>query len=361
MDHLCERIKPKAKDGGDSVAKGDEKQEVDDTDLGGKGDLQHQFLQSLLVHLYSGNYPKKTGVGKVVNGFIDRLVDLGLYSPTRARSAINVVMPFTPSMLVRSSASQLATELKKMYKTGSHDMHEKLQRKKEKGQLRADVDFEIQESKSAIENFVRLNEISGCPRQIVPITSSKQPFIQFSERELLGIFWKNELLKRKLLQIASSDGDLGRTLEEMYNWIGSKEPGFLIKRLLVDVDPEGLTVRQRGKIGYRGQVKLLSLEDIREHLQALSRPDFDPSNYHRKGYLLRGSISTDGYRIQLTAFKLRELQMVRYRRLPANRLPERITTTVGGVDYWMQEIRNIVRSPDDIERLWPGAQPEDIN
>lgn len=39
MDHLCERIKPKPKDGSDSVAEGDEKQVVDDTDLGGKGDL----------------------------------------------------------------------------------------------------------------------------------------------------------------------------------------------------------------------------------------------------------------------------------------------------------------------------------
>ncbi|KAF9342159.1 hypothetical protein BGX34_008667, partial [Mortierella sp. NVP85] len=45
--------------GGDSVAEGDEKQEVNDTDLGGKGDLRHQFLESLLIHLYSGNYLKK--------------------------------------------------------------------------------------------------------------------------------------------------------------------------------------------------------------------------------------------------------------------------------------------------------------
>ncbi|KAK3821500.1 MAG: hypothetical protein J3Q66DRAFT_152665 [Benniella sp.] len=329
MDHLCERVKPKVQDSNVSVAEDGEKQKVENTDLGGKGDLQYEFLQSFLCHLYSGNYPKNTGVGKIVNDFIERLVELGLYSP-RARSAINVTMPFTPSLLVRSSATQLAVELKNMYRKGCHEMHDKLQSKKEKGKLQAGVDFRIQENQSAIENFIRLNKLSGNPRKIVPMTSSMQPFISFSERELVAIFWKKEPLKSKLLQIASSDGVSGRALADMSNWIGCKEPGFLIKRLLVDVDPEGLTVRQRGKIGCRGQVKLLSLDDIREHLQALSRPDFNPSTYSRKGYVLRGSVVTDGHRIMLTAFKLRELEMVRYRRLPDNRLPDRITTTVGG-------------------------------
>lgn len=125
MDYLCERIKPKAQGDSVSVVEDDEEQEVDDTDLEGKGDLQIQFLQSFLVHLYSGNYPKKTGVGQVVNNFISRLADLGLYSP-RARSDINVSMPFTPGMLVRSTATKLAAELKRMYRNGSHDIHDKV-------------------------------------------------------------------------------------------------------------------------------------------------------------------------------------------------------------------------------------------
>lgn len=222
------------------------------------------------------------------------------------------------------------------------------------------MDIGIREDQSAIENFVRLNELSGYRRKIVPMTSSKQPFVDFSEKELVAIFWKNDKLKRKILQMTSSDGFSGRTMNEIFFWIGGKEPGFLIKNLLVDVDPEGLSVRKRGKIGYRGAVKLLTLDEIGEHLRALQRPDFNPVSYHRKGYVLRGSVRTDGFRIQLTAFKLRELHMVKYRRLPVDCLPDKFKTTVGGVDYFMQEIRNVVKTKADVQRLWPGAQPEDV-
>ncbi|KAG9067030.1 hypothetical protein KI688_012942 [Linnemannia hyalina] len=38
----------------------------------------------------------------------------------------------------------------------------------------------------------------------------------------------------------------------------------------------------------------------------------DPVTYAEKGYVLKGSIKTDGLRIQLLAFKLRELQDIRY-------------------------------------------------
>ncbi|KAG0007591.1 hypothetical protein BGZ82_005274, partial [Podila clonocystis] len=73
-------------------------------------------------------------------------------------------------------------------------------------------------------------------------------------------------------------------------------------------------------------------------------------------YLLRGSIKTDGHKVQLLAFKLRELQSVRYRRYPEAKLPPRLQSTVGGVDYYLSEIRNIIRSPEDIVRIFgcPG-------
>ncbi|KAF9987640.1 hypothetical protein BGZ65_002729 [Modicella reniformis] len=71
----------------------------------------------------NGNYLKATGVGKVENDFIDRLAGLKLHSP-RARSAINVVMPFIAAP-----------------------------GKKDKGQLQGDMDLRIREDISAIENF----------------------------------------------------------------------------------------------------------------------------------------------------------------------------------------------------------------
>jgi hypothetical protein len=195
----------------------------------------------------------------------------------------------------------------------------------------------------------------------VPISASQQPFIGFSEQELAALFWKREPLKTKLMQMVTFDQFSGRALEDFQRWIARREPGFLIKRLLVDVDPQGLSSRQRGKAGHRAAVKLWSLENIRTHVQRLEQPDFNPTDYHDKGYVLQGSIRSDGFRIHLTAFKLRELQMVRYRRLPEDLLPYRLTSTVGGVDYWLPEIRNVIKTKDDVDRFWPGVPPQDIN
>ncbi|KAF9102878.1 hypothetical protein BGX30_009259, partial [Mortierella sp. GBA39] len=86
----------------------------------------------------------------------------------------------------------------------------------------------------------------------------------------------------------------------------------------------------------------------------------DPFTYAQKGYVVRGSVRTDGFRVQLLTFKLRELQAVRYRRLNDNRLPPRLTSTVGGVDYYLQEIRNVITTKEDVARLWPGVQPKKI-
>ncbi|KAF9119758.1 hypothetical protein BG015_006238, partial [Linnemannia schmuckeri] len=77
-------------------------------------------------------------------------------------------------------------------------------------------------------------------------------------------------------------------------------------------------------------------------------------------YVLRGSLKTDGFRIQLLAFKLRELQDVRFRRIAEDRLPSRLTSTVGGVDYFLPEIRNVITCKDDVAKYWPGVQPEKI-
>ncbi|KAF9542198.1 hypothetical protein BGW38_009798, partial [Lunasporangiospora selenospora] len=57
---------------------------------------------------------------------------------------------------------------------------------------------------------------------------------------------------------------------------------------------------------------------------------------------------------------LKELQCVRFRRLPEDRLPPKITSTSGGVDYYMQEIRNVIKTGEDVTQLWPGFDPKDI-
>jgi len=74
---------------------------------------------------------------------------------------------------------------------------------------------------------------------------------------------------------------------------------------------------------------------------------------------LRGSLKTDDHRIQLLAFKMRELQYARYKRFPEQRLPSRLTSTVAGVDCYLTEIRNLVKSSQDVSDIW-GCDANDI-
>ncbi|KAF9079285.1 hypothetical protein BGX23_004464, partial [Mortierella sp. AD031] len=342
LDNLCERVKPKetSSNGSDEEADNVESEDAS-TELDGKGSTQFMFLSSFLKFLYSGNFPDDGKTGKSVNNLIRRLEEHQhqdeplhpderepIFKLRRPRGTLNETMPYTPTDLVRSVASQLRVELKKIYRNGSHDLSDKLKALQEKGLLAEDTDYRIRSDVSAIENFLRLNRISNQSRRIVPLSTSEQPFVSFSERELISFFWKREPLKKKLLEMVQDDDPGAGTLADVQVWIRAKEPGHLIKRLICDVDPPGLTSRQRGKLGYRGAVKLLSLDQIATHLSNIQQPSFNPSNYREKGYVLRGSLRTDGYRIQLSAFKLKELQAIRFRRLEDGRLPPRLTTTV---------------------------------
>ncbi|KAF9111015.1 hypothetical protein BGX30_007799, partial [Mortierella sp. GBA39] len=284
-------------------------------------------------------------------------------------------MPYTPTHVVRSVAGQLAMELKKLYGNGSHELRKKVLTVQKKGVLDASIDIGIQEQVSAVENFLFLNKLTSNSRRIVPLTASQQPFISFSERELGSFFWKREVLKQRLCELALQDSTVIYNTEELDRWIGSKEPGFIIKHFICDVGSEGLTSRQKKKAGHRAAVRLWTLDDIRSHLQQFLREDekkvkknikdddegeFHPDMYKEKGYVLRGSILTDGFRVKLLSFKLRELQDVRYRRWREDRLPSRLTSTVGGTDFFLQEIRNVLTCKEDIERLWPGVDVKDI-
>ncbi|KAF9382477.1 hypothetical protein CPC16_009322 [Podila verticillata] len=320
---ICKWIKPADIDEGEEDTGSNE--ENDNSDVENRQDKEFCALHSFLTYLYSGNYPK----GNTKAG-------------------------------VRSVTGQLAAEFKRMYGHGARDLHNKLKVMKDKGVVRGDADIQIRPDVSAVENFLYLNRLTGNIRRMVPITPSQQPFMSFSEREIAAFFWKRKVLKEKLVQLGKLENTTITSVNDLDTWISGKEPGFLIKNFIADVAPQGLTSRQKKKAGHRAAVKLLSLDQIRNHLDIVKNEWLDPITYADKGYVLRGSIKTDGFRIQLLAFKLRELQDVRYRRLDDNRLPPRLTSTVGGVDYYLQEIRNVIKTKEDVARLWPGVQPEKI-
>ncbi|KAG0345993.1 hypothetical protein BGZ54_005371, partial [Gamsiella multidivaricata] len=98
---------------------------------------------------------------------------------------------------------------------------------------------------------------------------------------------------------------------------------------------------------------------MRQHIEAIQGDSFEPSSYKERGYALRGSFRTDGFRLQRLAFKLNELNAVKYRRLPEAKLPPRITSTLGGTDYFLTEIKNVVKTKQNVSDLW-GCGPEQI-
>ncbi|KAF9114388.1 hypothetical protein BGW39_003380, partial [Mortierella sp. 14UC] len=268
LDHLCERVKPKSD--GDLGLDGGQK-DADQSDLDEKANKCAQFLESFLIYLYSDNLPNKNStIGKTVYKFIRILVDLGLFDASRNRGEINVRMPFTPNNLVRSTAGQLSVELKKHYRNGTHLLYDKVCALKDKGQVEAYIDFSIQENISAAENFIALNDMHPNKWRIVPITSSQQGFVTFSERDLALFFWKRDSLKQRLVELALLDQNDPTTVtstNDLEAWIGGKEPGFLIKHFVCDIDPTGLSNRQKRKAGHRAAISLRSLGEIQEHLQ----------------------------------------------------------------------------------------------
>ncbi|KAF8936350.1 hypothetical protein BGZ47_009551, partial [Haplosporangium gracile] len=407
LDRFCDRIK--LKDVDDDVD-GADKSRQSDSDLDGEAGDQEKFLLAFLIFLYSGNYPrerdlkgfgprdlvpkdkdrdedndkgkkKKTSPGVIVNYLIDWLVGGHFYKPIRGRGELYVEMLYTPTHVVRSVSGQMALELEKMYGHGSQELYKKVEIMKKKGIIGASVDIRIQENVSAVENFVYLNKLTKNRRRIVPFTTSQQPFVSFSEREIRAFFWRRDLLKQRLCGLALQDDTRLSSTKDLESWIGHKEPGFIIRNFIYAIGSKGMTSRQRKKAGHRAAVKLWSLGDIRKHLKLISSPLLDVTNdrsdapedsagapsvspavlkYMERGYVLRSSIRTDGFRVQLLAFKLRELQDVRYRRWNDDRLPPRITSTVGGTDYYLTEIRNVITCKEDLDKYWPGIPVERI-
>ncbi|KAF8928312.1 hypothetical protein BGZ47_001697 [Haplosporangium gracile] len=336
LDHLSERIKLKDENEDDDENEDEDEDAADikrqsNSDLAEKVSNQEGFLLTFFIVLYFSNYSrerdlkgfaqrdflhkakdkKKTSAGVVVNHLIDWLVAGHFYKPLRGRDEIWVKMPYTPTYLGRSVAGQLAVEFKKMYHNGICELHKK-------------------EQVSAVKNFLSLNKHTNNNRRIVPITTLQQPFVSFSERELRAFFWK-------------------------------RGAGLYFQRFICDVGSEGLTSRKK-KASRRAAVRMWTLDDIRSHLHEVlledgkkvknnakddKEDDFHPAMYKKKGYVLRGSILTNGFRIKLQAFKLRSLKDVGYRRWREDRLPPRLTSTVGSADYYLQEIRHVLTCKED--------------
>ncbi|KAF9582067.1 hypothetical protein BGW38_000703 [Lunasporangiospora selenospora] len=198
------------------------------------------------------------------------------------------------------------------------------------GKIDPDISIEINEDISYIENFIALNRISGNSWKIIPISPMEDGFVSFTEYEF-GTFFCNHPDLYYLMDAMSKDAfpnDSSWYLTPsglVLDWMPRADFGILIKRFIapIGIDTTDLSVRKRGKLGYRGAIKLLSHQEIRNHINTLRSKSFDPRKYSTKGYVLRGSIRTDGHRLQLLGFKLKELLSVKFKRYKKSILPDR--------------------------------------
>ncbi|KAG0221549.1 hypothetical protein BGW42_007533, partial [Actinomortierella wolfii] len=245
-----------------------------------------------------------------------------------------------------------------------------LEKMRHNGQLPDGTRVEIDGSISAIENFPRLNILTNNSWKSVPLSPAENGFVSLTKNDLAVLLWQSDMTKQELR--AMMDGQFSRPTEELSQtdlvqaWLPGTPPGELVKNFLADVDlsKKGLTSRQKGKAGHAAAVKLLSLEQIHQHINTIRREDFDPRTYDSKGYVLLGSFQTDGHRLLLRAYKLKELLSVRYKRYNKDLLPNPLQSTVGGVDYYLTEVRNVVKTPQDVKDLlgcWPHEVREKVN
>ncbi|KAG0352061.1 hypothetical protein BGZ54_002981 [Gamsiella multidivaricata] len=268
-------------------------------------------------------------------------------------------MQYPASTFPRSVATQLLSEVKRHYKHGSVDLEKKLQTMKAKGLVADGSCTKIDDDIPAIENFMLLNRSSKSFRRFVPLTGTEQPFVSFSERELGILFWHHSAIKGKLQEMMLVDFEDKSTVparDDFLEWLQTKPPGFFITEVLSNIGKNNV---RKGRRGFKDNTSTMGLTRIRAHVQHIQHPNFDPRGYSEHGYVLRGGIRTDGHRLQLVASKLKELQAVRYKRLPTEVLLPRAISTIGGVDFFLSEIRNVVRTPQDVAELW-GCDPQGI-
>ncbi|KAG0347646.1 hypothetical protein BGZ54_004853, partial [Gamsiella multidivaricata] len=190
-------------------------------------------------------------------------------------------------------------------------------------------------------------------------------FVSLSEDDLVKVFWKDETLRKQLRlythsTVIKSVPESGRVAQDdVVGWLKNLDPGELINRLLTDIGRFTKEERRKKKHWSRSAHRM-SIGDITAHISNIRHKDFNPKfSYSGKGYALRGSIKTDGFRIQLLAFKLNELKCVKYQRLDEDKLPDPLTSTLRGADHYLTEIRNVVKSKEDVKRIWK-CDPEDI-
>ncbi|KAF9577424.1 hypothetical protein BGW38_007369, partial [Lunasporangiospora selenospora] len=213
--------------------------------------------------------------------------------------------------------------------------------------------FDVNYDEPTIANFARLNQMDGGRWVLLPMASISQSFVRFSERNLLPLLFKRSVLRKHIVDLFLPPAHLRTSVSNLCDgWLPHQGPRALISTLLTTVGRGRSNFKK--PTSYQRSTKVWTLDQYRDHLKYIRDPSFTPSGYEEKGYLLRGSILTDGFRLLLVTHKLKELKGVRYKRM--QNLPPPLTSTL---DYFLSEVRNILKSKEIVGQLW-NCDPKDI-
>ncbi|KAG9063354.1 hypothetical protein KI688_004236 [Linnemannia hyalina] len=191
----------------------------------------------------------------------------------------------------------------------------------------------------AIENYLPLNKANGGSRRIAPLSPLAASYADFSEQYLISLFWSWLTLKDKIRSMMVEDRyfqdpAIVPSQVDALDWLAKTMYGRLVTAFLLDVE---LPSDKHGK------------ERPWERLGCLQTKAFDSKEWHGKRYILQGSIRTNGRLLQLLGFKLKELQSVRYRRVPEDKLPYSLVTTISDTTSYLTEARNVFSTAADVE------------
>ncbi|GJJ78535.1 hypothetical protein EMPS_10894 [Entomortierella parvispora] len=187
----------------------------------------------------------------------------------------------------------------------------------------------------------------------------------WTDHQLAQLFWYHADLKSKLQEMVRGDfggAGLARepTLEDTKSWVGRQSPGAIVKEFVCRIGRNNLSRREQKKRGMKAKIIDANTLELETHLQRLGSEDFDPNTYEDKGCYLQGSITTNGTKLHVKVFKIRELNMVKYKRLPSDRMPVSPTSTIRGLDYFPSEIRHVFKNEGDVQRYYGDCSLTDI-
>ncbi|KAF9116933.1 hypothetical protein BGX27_008081 [Mortierella sp. AM989] len=221
----------------------DRRKDEDNQDHGGDYKGRiNTFIATLMRYLYTGNYPTV----KMAAQFVGRAQDIGLLDKRRGNGELSILIKYSSHHLLDSAVSQLSVEIKKIYRKGTLELYEK-----------------------------------------VAITC---------------LVWLPFHTQVDLLREEDHPTPACADLQEVLSRLPS---GPIVTKLLSPVGRLIAKDKRKGPWGYKDKTVMMSMQNI-DHLSNIHQEDFDPSSHLGSGYALLGSIRTDGFRLQLIAFKLNE-------------------------------------------------------